>query len=241
MNSGDVEVEEVARRFGEEVKRILGDEAVAVVAFGSRVWGKYSRDSDYDLLLLHRASEEKAEEAAVEAALKVSAELRVGVEPVVMSIFDFRGDSKYLTTKCRREGLIIYLDGGGRHYEAIDMILLAEEFLEIAEILLKHKKYRGVIDEAYNAAELAVKALMLWDGYDIPGSHGGIIGEFGRIYVLTGKIDRELGRLLSLSLEKRNKARYNARMEVSEEEAKTILEAAGKLIKNIKQYIKPNK
>ncbi|MEM2793881.1 MAG: HEPN domain-containing protein, partial [Candidatus Methanomethylicia archaeon] len=139
------------------------------------------------------------------------------------------------------EGLIIYLDGGGRHYEAIDMILLAEEFLEIAEILLKHKKYRGVIDEAYNAAELAVKALMLWDGHDIPGSHGGIIGEFGRIYVLTGKIDRELGRLLSLSLEKRNKARYNARMEVSEEEAKTILEAAGKLIKNIKQYIKPNK
>ncbi|MGB9631074.1 MAG: HEPN domain-containing protein, partial [Candidatus Methanodesulfokora sp.] len=94
------------------------------------------------------------------------------------------------------------------------------------------------VDEAYNAAELAVKALMLWDGHDIPGSHGGIVGEFGRLYVLTGRIENRLGRLLSLSLERRNRARYDARADIGEEDARTVVELAEELIEHVKDLFK---
>lgn len=237
MRPADPKVEKVALSFLSEVRRILGDEALAVVAFGSRVWGGYKEDSDYDLILLHRADRRRAEEAAAEAALKVSAELGVGIEPIALSISEFRGDG-YLMERCRRDGFFVYPDGGereARRREALDMLMLAEEFLEIAELLLKNKMYRGAVDEAYNAAELVVKALMLLDGHEIPGSHGGIVGEFGRLYVLTGKVERRIGKLLSLSLEKRNRARYDARADIGEGDARMVMEVARELIERAKR------
>jgi len=40
-------------------------------------------------------------------------------------------------------------------------------------------------------------------GGNIPGSHGGIVSEFGRIYVMSGEISRDIGRKLSHALEMR--------------------------------------
>ncbi|MGC9104387.1 MAG: HEPN domain-containing protein [Candidatus Methanodesulfokora sp.] len=240
LRPADPKVERVALSFLSEVRRILGDGVLAVVAFGSRVWGGYREGSDYDLILLHRTDEKRAEEAAAEAALKISAELGIGVEPIVLSMSEFRGDG-YLVEKCRKDGFFVYPDGGekeARRRESLDILMLAEEFLDIAKLLMGNKKYRGAVDEAYNAAELAVKALMLWDGHDIPGSHGGIVGEFGRLYVLTGRIENRLGRLLSLSLERRNRARYGARADIGEEDAKAVVELAEELIEHVKDLFK---
>lgn len=237
----DPKVKEVARRFMEEIEKILKDKVVAVVAFGSRVWGEPSGDSDYDLMVIHRGDRASVEEAAADVALKLSAELKAGVEPIAVSVSEFRGGDRHLTVKCKKEGFILYPDGGEREAkrrEAMDIFSLAEEFLDIAKLLLKFKMYRGVVDEAYNAAELAVKALMLWDGHDIPGSHGGIVGEFGRLYALTGKVEKPLGRALSLALEKRNRARYDARAEVKEDEARAALETAEKLIEEAKRILR---
>ncbi len=237
----DLSVEKVVKRFMKEVKRILGNKAVAVVAFGSRVWGGYKNKSDYDLIVIHRTSQREAEEAAAEASLIASAELRVGIEPIALSLCEYKDNSRYLVARCKKNGLTFYFNGGeteAKRNEAVDMLMLAEEFLEVSKLLLRFKMYRGVVDEAYNTAELAVKALMLWDGYDIPGSHGGVVGEFGRLYVITGRMDRSLGRLLSISLVKRNRARYDARAEIKEEDAKTVLRAAEEFIKIAKQRIK---
>ena len=244
MFSGDLvdpKVEDVARRFLDEVRSLLKDKVVAVIAFGSRVWGHYTEDSDYDLMLIHRANQREAEVAAAEAALKVSAELRVGVEPIVVSAAEFEGNDKYVIIEGKKRGMILYPDGDGneaKKREAIDLLLLAEEFLEIAKALLKMNMYRGVLDEAYNASELSIKALLMWNGHSIPGSHGGLIGEFGRLYVLTGKADREMGRALSLALEKRNKARYDPRAEITEEDALKAIKTAEKTIKYVKEKLK---
>lgn len=237
----DPTVKKIARKFLEEVERILKDKVVAVVAFGSRVWGDFREDSDYDLLVLHRGDQKEVEEVVAEVALKLSAELGVGIEPIVASIFEFRGDDRHLYRRCKSEGLILYPDGGeaeARRREAIDLLFLAEEFLEIARALLKLKMYRGVIDDGYNAAELAVKALLLWDGHKIPGTHGGVVGKFGEVYVLKGRVSAELGKRLSLSLEKRNKARYDARADIKEEDAKFVLQTAEEIIKFVKSRIR---
>jgi len=64
---------------------------------------------------------------------------------------------------------------------------------------------------------------------EIPGSYGGIVGEFGRLYVKTEKIDKKIGRGLNRALELRNKARYDFKIQISEEQTKGVIELAGKL------------
>jgi len=65
-----------------------------------------------------------------------------------------------------------------------------------------------------------------------------MVGEFSRLYVLTGKAERDMGRALSLTLEKRNKARYDPRAEITEEDALKAIETAEKTIKYVKEKLK---
>lgn len=219
----------VVRRFLEEALKLLGDKVAGVVLFGSQAKGGATPSSDYDVMLLHLGDQKEAEEAAAEASLIVSAELNVGIEPLAASITEFWSGSSYFLERVRKEGLIFYRDGNGsevKRREAVELLLLSESFVEMARLLADHKMYRGAVDHAYNAAELIVKAMLLWDGYDLPSSHGGIVGEFGRVYVLSGEVNRELGRRLSRALEKRNKARYEARAEVLKDDVEDVLKLA---------------
>jgi len=237
MGVADSAVVVVLRVFLEEARRLIGDRAVAAVGFGSRVWGGYDEGSDYDVLLVHTASQREGEEAAAEAALMASARLGVGVEAIAATLSEFIGSSRLLIEEIRERGVLY--DGGVeiQRVEAIDLLALAEEYLEMAELLAASSMHRGAVDHAYNAAELAVKALLLWDGHKLPKSHGGVVGEFGRLYVLTGKFSRKLGRSLAVLLEKRNRARYDPRAELDEEDSRRAIETARSLVGEVKKVV----
>ena len=59
----------------------------------------------------------------------------------------------------------------------------AEEYLDAARDSLRNGYPRLAVDAAYNSAELGVKAMLLFRLDDIPGSHGGVVGKFGELYV----------------------------------------------------------
>jgi uncharacterized protein (UPF0332 family)/predicted nucleotidyltransferase len=232
MKPADPAVIKVVKEFGREVSKLLGKEAVAIVAFGSRVKGGYKPQSDYDLLLVYRRDREKAEEAAATAALNLSSKMGIGVEPVVISLHDFKRNS-YFVKRVKQEGFVYRLDEKDEveKREAVEFLYLAEDFLKAARVLLRHGFLRAAVDEAYNTCELAVKALLLWSGKEIPSSHGGLVAEFGRTFVLKGRVKKEMGKDLSKSLEKRNRARYDPTTEIIEEDAKFVLSTAEKLVK----------
>ena len=234
----DPRFEAIIKRFMDVIRGVLGDKAVAVVAFGSRAWGGYRDGSDYDILLLHRCSEDEAVEAAAEAAFTVSTELSIPIEPVTMSIYRFLGLDSELARTCMDKGIIYFFDGG-RPYRgvALDLLSLAEEYLDMARALYERGMVRGVIDMAYNAIELAIKSLMLWDNHEPPRSHGGIISEFGRLYVLKGVFSRGIGRDVNKALVLRNRARYDPKAELGVEDAKAVMETAEAILKAVKSRL----
>jgi uncharacterized protein (UPF0332 family) len=75
-----------------------------------------------------------------------------------------------------------------------------------------------------------VKALILKHDGDLPGSHGGVVGRFGELFVATGKYDRLLGRRLNQALEKRNRARYRIDADIRSEDAETVRALARELL-----------
>lgn len=75
-------------------------------------------------------------------------------------------------------------------------------------------------------ADLLSKSLLLLVTDEIPSTHGGIIGEFSKLYVKTEKVSRQLGRRLSRALELRNKARYEFNADISREKVKELIDLA---------------
>lgn len=60
--------------------------------------------------------------------------------------------------------------------EIKDYLTLAEIYFKIAEHRGKDKEYlRGVVDAAYNSAELCAKGLLSLKLERIPSTHGGIV------------------------------------------------------------------
>ena len=107
---------------------------------------------------------------------------------------------------------------------------LAEEYLDAARDSLNNRHPRLAVDAAYNAAELGVKAMLLLKLDDIPGSHGGVVGKFGELYVKSGEMSKTLGRRLNETLELRNSARYKYQALIGKKEASEAIDLAESII-----------
>jgi uncharacterized protein (UPF0332 family) len=119
-----------------------------------------------------------------------------------------------------------------------DIISLSEEYLESAKEVLDRNRIRLAIDAAYNAAELAAKALILLKQDDIPGSHGAVVSLFVQLYVKTNEVAPEKGRKLNVALKLRNEARYKPNALLTVENAQEVIGLAEGLIKIKKLFQK---
>ena len=68
-------------------------------------------------------------------------------------------------------------------------------------------------------------------GSSLSASHGGIVTQFGKLFVVTGELPQDLGRTLNLSLEFRAKARYKPRADLNHADAELVVGLAEELLK----------
>ena len=93
------------------------------------------------------------------------------------------------------------------------------------------------VDAAYNAAELAAKALILCKQDDLLGSDGGIVSTFGQLYVKTQEVNKSIGRELNRTLQLRNLARYKPDSLLNKQDAEALLKLAEELITTLSDKI----
>ena len=123
--------------------------------------------------------------------------------------------------------------------EAKSYLALAKIYLDIAiGIPVKGQKRRGVVDEAYNAAELGAKGLLVLKLDFLPGTHGGVVNKLGEIYVKTGILNKETGRNLRRGLNFRNQARYERKAKITDKMCSEVLNLAKQLIKFLEKETK---
>jgi uncharacterized protein (UPF0332 family) len=123
--------------------------------------------------------------------------------------------------------------------EAGDYLELAKEFVTYAKGALRRREYRSAVDQAYNGLELAMKALILLRSERLARSHGGIVQQFGRLYVKDSPLKREIGRSVGRALRLRGMARYDPRAQITSEDAKAVFKTAQELLSFLeKEYEK---
>lgn len=217
------------------LKYLLNTEAkkhiAKIVLFGSLAKEKATKDSDVDVLMVVLASRKKVEDLAVDASLETSLAMGESVEPIFCDIDEtefIRSYFIYRTLKVGREVYSMNLKEL-KINEAEGYLQLSKYYLETAEETLKLERFRAAVDLGYNAAELCMKGLLLFELDDLPTSHGGIVNRFVDLQVKTGVVGKEIAKAINAGLQKRNDARYKSGSEVLKEDADSLMEAAGKL------------
>lgn len=197
-----------------------------IVLFGSSAKGQMRKDSDVDLLIIS-SNGQMARNDILDTAFELQMEYGVPLEILIEDLDDYIHPTYFLYNVLSYGKEVFSVDKKTLKKEAeANLLKLAIEYLNGAEELFKSGFFRLSIDAGYNAVELAIKAMLLRKIDDLPGSHGGIVGKFGEVYVKTKKSPAGIGRKLNLMLEMRNSARYKYQAIIKKDDAQELLEFA---------------
>jgi len=217
------------------LKYLLSTEAkkyiAKIILFGSVAKKKATKDSDVDVLVVVLNSRKKVEDLCVDASVETSLAMGEIVEPIFCDIDETEFIRSYFIYRTLKVGKEVYSMNSQelKINEADGYLQLSKYYLETAEETLKLERFRASVDHGYNAAELCMKGLLLFELEDLPTSHGGIVNRFGDLLVKTGVVGKDIAKAINAGLQKRNDARYKFASEVLKEDAHSIMDAAGKL------------
>jgi predicted nucleotidyltransferase len=237
---------EITRRiledFTSELKTRLGEKILGVYLFGSVAKGTATEESDIDILVVYRDIDERnVLEIASEISFKYACEYGRTIETIPMSEQEFKqskGTSPFLWEVLKfGRPLFTKLSATEWKLDFSDYLELAEEYIGYATDAFKENKLRLSIDAGYNACELLFKALIISTKNPLSSSHGGIVGQFGKLFVLTRKVPEDLGRNLNLGLDLRAKARYKPRAQIEAIDAEFIIKLASELMLKAKKEL----
>lgn len=211
------------------------DRIAKIILFGSLAKGEAEPESDIDVLIFSFNGLEALRDVCAEVAFEVAMATGEGVAPLVYPLAEYFSPRTYFTYRASRFGKEVYSvdERELRQREAGAQRGLAEIYLAGAKRAFNAGDLRIAIDAAYNAAELCIKGLLLLKLDDLPGSHGGLVGKFGELYVKTGLLPGELGRRLNKGLEARANARYNYAAQITEEMAQEVIGLAEELLAHL--------
>lgn len=112
----------------------------------------------------------------------------------------------------------------------------AEESYEEALILAKEERWNAVINRLYYACFYAVIALLIKNNISTQ-THDGARTQFGLIFVKTGIIDKESGKLFSKLFDYRQKGDYGDLFDYDEDLTKPLINKVNEFLIEIKKHL----
>lgn len=204
-----------------------------IVLFGSVLKTRRRKDSDIDLLVIS-SNGQKVRNDVMDTAFELQMEYGVPLEVLIEVLDDYIYPSYFLYNVLRYGKEVYSVNKKILKKEAeANLVELAKEYLNGAERLFKLGFFRLAIDTGYNAIELTMKALILRKADDLHGSHGGVVGRFGELYVKTKEFSQDIGRKLNIMLEMSNLARYKYQAVIKKEDASELIKFAKDFIRKV--------
>ncbi len=116
-------------------------------------------------------------------------------------------------------------------------LLLADEMLHDARMLLEKGSLRSAADRAYYAMFHASQAALLSQGIAAPRSHQGLRSAFGKHLIIPGKIERQFGRALTRAFRLRQESSYEAYARRDEETVADLVARAFLFVERMRKLI----
>lgn len=234
---------EALKKFVAMLEERLADKIWGIYLFGSLAKGAVTEESDIDILIVYSDFEERILlEVVSEIGFRILMETGELIEAIPMMKEEYEsslGSSPFLW-EVLQFGIPIFtrLKGTEWKLEFKDYLELAEEYFHYTQDAFTENKLRLAIDSGYNACELLAKALIINERNPLAGSHGGIVRQFGKVFIQTGRVPERLGRDFHLALELRANARYRPRAQIDAKDAEFIIKLTQEFILLAKKELK---
>jgi uncharacterized protein (UPF0332 family) len=121
--------------------------------------------------------------------------------------------------------------------EINSLIGKAEKFLKSAKLLYENRDYESCISRIYYAMFYSVQAVLLTKNMSF-SSHKGVLSSFGKHFVKTGVLSKDMSRQLNMASEKRQLGDYSHTFYFDDEEAKELLAIGVSFVDNLIQHLK---
>jgi len=115
----------------------------------------------------------------------------------------------------------------------------AHERLKVAKKLFRSGDYEDAVSRAYYAMYHAARAALFTVNAS-PKTHEGVVSEFGKRFVLTGVVPKELGRDLANAKAARETYEYSVTASVGKAEAEAMLSSAQQFVDELKRILNHN-
>jgi len=210
----------------------VGNTVARIVLFGSVAYGEARPDSDVDLLVIGTENLHALYEQSSDIAHKILLEKGELVSPMVYGVTEAEHPPTWFLHNSLQLGQEVFQmqESELRRKDAQGWWSLAVEYLGQARRAGQNDSFRLAVDGAYNAAELAVKGLLILRLERLPTSHGGLVQIFSREYVVTGEVNRMIGHRLSTSFDLQSKARHKWETEITAKHVTQVAALAQELI-----------
>ena len=112
----------------------------------------------------------------------------------------------------------------------------AENCLRDAKVLIDSGSFKSSANRSYYAVFHAMRAILVFNDFDSK-KHSGIISEFRKEYIKTGKIKPEISKIIDLQFSVRTHSDYDDFYMISQEEALQQLNDAKTAVNEIKKLL----
>jgi uncharacterized protein (UPF0332 family) len=128
------------------------------------------------------------------------------------------------------------MSNSGHHDYIQYRIKRADETIHEVSILIDNQLWNTAINRMYYVCFYAVTALLASRRIDT-STHAGVRLLFGKEFITTGLIARELGKHFTELFEKRQKGDYNDFFDFDQETVRTLYEPSIKFVKTIAEFL----
>jgi len=240
-NEFETRKKKVLREFTTRLQQLFQEGIAMIYVYGSLAKGTATPSSDIDVLIVYKDIEmSELLDAISEITFNLACEYGELIEVVLLNEKEFKdgvGSSPFLWEVLEHGKALVGASYTEWTLDFKGYLQLAEEYLRYARDAVNEGKVRLGIDAGYNAIELTIKALILSSGTSLASSHGGIIQQFGKLFVKTGKIGEEFGKEVSKALTLRAQARYVPPAKLKREDGELVLLVADKILEIARKEI----
>jgi uncharacterized protein (UPF0332 family) len=114
---------------------------------------------------------------------------------------------------------------------------LAKETLEAAKVLAEKGHWISVMNRLYYVCYYAISALLYKNDINAT-THSGVKRQFSKYFIVTGKVDRTLGKTYAKIFDLRHKGDYGDFFDPDKEQTMTFFEPVESLLKEIESLLK---
>jgi len=116
-------------------------------------------------------------------------------------------------------------------------IKLARETLQAAKLLAEKEHWISVMNRLYYVCFYAISALLFKDDINAT-THSGVKRQFSKYYIVTGKIDKALGKAYAKIFDLRHKGDYGDFFDLDKEHTMEFFKPVESLLREIELHLK---